>query len=368
MAVNRLLTILKNTEKEPINHKLSKECAVTTLFKGTTNGGANRVFEKNGEILIAGQAVGGRQKLDAERIADVWGGTLEETATLKEGASLNDLNDAKISVVASGGEAFIWEQLAAKLTGDGNLNQVEKFGPKSIEVLQSKFTGGLENALDRANIVSNSNGYEIQFGGNGVSGTVATNANFATEQEAQAFLDSLKDEVGEEDAYSVVVEDDDLNGTFQFEFEGWYRDVNAKKIDGKLEDSDIHSDGAVSSKAEGAAMNLALFLEQMANGGETFVFKELEDANAYFGNFEGQGEGTSNSYTTIGSKFTDLQTALSNAKVREDSDGFWEVSMSGGGLNGRVSTDADFKDESSAQEFIKSLMDSSGGFLDDALF
>ncbi len=46
---------------------------MTTIFRGITNGGANRFFEKNGEILVAGADVGGRQVVTAELIAEIWG-------------------------------------------------------------------------------------------------------------------------------------------------------------------------------------------------------------------------------------------------------------------------------------------------------
>ncbi|MEO0822794.1 MAG: hypothetical protein AAF074_20505 [Pseudomonadota bacterium] len=49
---------------------------MSTIFKGGTNGGANRFFTKDGEkILVAGADVAGRPEVsgDAALLAEVWG-------------------------------------------------------------------------------------------------------------------------------------------------------------------------------------------------------------------------------------------------------------------------------------------------------
>lgn len=45
---------------------------MSTLWKGITGNGGNRFFEKNGELMVAGADVAGRQKLTKEKFEDVW--------------------------------------------------------------------------------------------------------------------------------------------------------------------------------------------------------------------------------------------------------------------------------------------------------
>lgn len=45
---------------------------MSTVWKGITNGGANRFFEKNGELMVAGADVAGRQKVDVAKIIELW--------------------------------------------------------------------------------------------------------------------------------------------------------------------------------------------------------------------------------------------------------------------------------------------------------
>ena len=57
---------------------------MTTIFKGGTNGGANRFFfDKDGDILVSGQGVGGRPEVSGNLglLAEVWGGTVKSTGT-----------------------------------------------------------------------------------------------------------------------------------------------------------------------------------------------------------------------------------------------------------------------------------------------
>jgi hypothetical protein len=343
---------------------------MTVLFNGATNGGANTVRFEDGDLKISGQAVGGKQSLDAGLIASVWGGALTETGELKAGSDPNDLNDATISIKASGGAAYIFAQLEGAGSFFGNFNPGQKGGrEQSAEAIGSKLKD-LDEALTRAKLRQDDDGnWEISMSGKGVQGRVSTNGDFASEVDAQAFLDSLRAEVGKADAYSVHVEDDDLDGTFSFAFSGWYQDVNQSKIEAALNNSSIEFDGDIGSRAEGAAGNLALFLELMAESGDEFVFDQLEGVGTYDGNFNpGQSGGRELTAEEIASKVGDLGEVLNQFSTREDPSGNWEVTHSGQGLSGRLSTNGDFASEQDALDFVQSLVDASPGFLDDALF
>lgn len=46
---------------------------MATVWKGGTNGGANRFFAKgDGPLKVAGEGVGGRQVVTKELLADIW--------------------------------------------------------------------------------------------------------------------------------------------------------------------------------------------------------------------------------------------------------------------------------------------------------
>lgn len=345
---------------------------MTTLFNGTTNGGANRVFvdNKDGELKISGQAASGNPPLDADLIATVWGGTLNAAGALKLGADSNDLNDATISISASGGGAFIFAQLASAGSFFGNFKPGQKGGrEQSAEAIESKFQD-LDRALDGAKLRQDAEGnWEISMSGGGLSGRVSTNGDFDSEEDAQAFLDSLRAEVGQPDAYSVIVEDDDLDGDFVFEFSGNYQDINKNKIEAALADSAVVSDGEIGSDAEGAAANLALFLETMATSGDEFVLKSLEEVDTGLGNVgqvENGGAGPA-SAEAIGDKFTGgVANAVDRAQIRTESDGDFEIFFTGNGVAGAATTNGDFT-EAEAAEFLAELQIGVGGFLDDAL-
>ena len=47
---------------------------MSTIWKGGTNGGANRFFSKDGAtLMVAGADVGGRQVVTKELLAEIWG-------------------------------------------------------------------------------------------------------------------------------------------------------------------------------------------------------------------------------------------------------------------------------------------------------
>lgn len=220
---------------------------VSTLFRGTTNGGANRFFLKDGEILVSGADVAGRAKVDIDVLEEVWSFDTIRTGTL---------------------------------TGEISASQINVF-------------------------VQDDGDARVAIGGS------------------------------------------NIGGAFVFEFkEGFYRDVNAARIEDRLETSGIRTDGSVDSRAEGAAMNFALFLEEMLGadaleliadaGGDPGVISNLEDA--------------------LGQ--------LNHGDVTADN----SVRISGAGVSGRTFTDP-FVSEQAAETFIDAvqLAGDGNGFLDDIL-
>ena len=163
---------------------------MTTLFRGATNGGANRVFLRDGDLKIAGQAVGGRPSLDADLIAKVWGAKSVQTADLKAGASLEDLNDAKISVVQTGGEGFVLNALAEIGVTKFNFNPSQNETPGvGVDLVDGRFND-MERALNGARVLQDvDGGWELRFSGGGMGGAFNTNADFATQDDAEAFLE-----------------------------------------------------------------------------------------------------------------------------------------------------------------------------------
>lgn len=221
---------------------------MTTIFKGSTNGGANRFFVKDEKVMVAGADVKGRQEVNIDILSDVWG-----------------------------------------------FDVVKNQGP-----IQDDFTA-----------------------------------------------DAIRVFQTEDGDWRVQIGPENVNGNYVFSFgddSTFYKDVNAKKIEAKLAESDIDTDGEVSSKAEGAAMNFALFLEQML---EADALKFIEDAGA------------------DPSIFTDDEAAIATARYREK-DG--DVIFSGNGVGGRTTTD-EFDSRSQAENFIDTiqLAGDSTGFLDDIL-
>jgi hypothetical protein len=348
---------------------------MANLFSTTTNGGANSFsLDNNDELVVGGQGVGGTAPVDAVLLAELFGGELTsgQDVSLAPGG---DLSDAEISIKATGA-AGVFEALVEVGTGTGNLNQVDRgvAGPASAEKIDSKI-GDLELVLDRAKVRQEKDGeWEVQFGGKDVKGAVATNGDFATKAEAEAFLVSLKDLFDAGPGSRVVVEDDDLvGGTFEFTFEEkFYRDVNPSKIEAALAGTDISFDGSIDSKAEGAAANLALVLDRLQDG-ETFIFDELEDVASGRGNVNQVENGIAGPATAeqLAQKIVDVDVAVANANIRQETaaqGGDFEVAFGGQGVKGSVTTNAEFDSAAEAQVFIDTLNVLQGGLLDDALF
>lgn len=270
---------------------------MSTIWKGSTNGGANRFFTKDGELMVAGQGVGGRQKADLDLVADIWGATMVR----------DNLSD---------------------LTGP--------IAPGQIKVSQvSKEVKGLSEA--------------------DLDALIASDPNVIRRDDGKV--------VELTDAYQVTIGGKNAAGNISFRFEGWYKDVNTKKLEGTgkfegkglLDNSGITTDGEVSSKAEGAAMNFALFLEDML---ETDAIKLIEDAGAKvdIGNQEPGGDEIRNLDKAIGNTFNsnDIKDDLS-------------VKFSGAGVGGSTSTDP-FSSKAAAQNFIDTVKNvGENGFLDDIL-
>ena len=345
---------------------------MTVIFNGTTNGGSNQVTTSPGagDVFISGQSVGGRQPLDAKLLADVFGGTLTSTGTLKAGSDANDINDASITVQATGGKAFVFQQLEANNSFFGNFKPGQNGGREaSAEAIEGKFTD-LSRALNGAKILEDAGGnFEITISGGDVGGRVSTNGNFATQAEAQSFLDRLKFEATQPDAFGVVVADDDLDGEFVFEFQGSFNDTNNRSaIESRLDASNVVYDGNLETSAEAAAGNLALFLDKMATGGDAFVFTELGAAVSAAGNF-GPSQNTA---PGVGAAFvegqiTDLDKALTNARILQDAGGDFELRLTGSGVGGALNTNVDFDTAADADAFRDGLLEARAGFLDDAL-
>lgn len=235
---------------------------MTTIFKGATNGGANRFFVKDEKVMVAGADVAGRQEVNIDVLEDVWG---FETKSL--GSLTGPIDDIQISVR----EIMVGPEDARVGTGD----------------------------------------------------------------------------------YRVVISGDQVGGQYRFDFtDDFYKDVNTAKLEGTgkfagnglLENSGIQTDGEVSNKTEGAAMNFALFLEQML---EADALQFIEDAGA------------------DPDVFTNDEEAIATARFREN-DG--DVIFSGGGVSGRTTTD-EFESRSQAEDFIDTiqLAADGNGFLDDIL-
>lgn len=226
---------------------------MTTIFKGTTNGGANRFFIKDEKIMVAGADVKGRQEVDLEILEDVWGFDTKATGNL---------------------------------TGDIDAGQIRVF--------------------------------EIKKDGEGTGD------------------------------FRVVIGGESVGGQFKFDFtDDFYKDVNANRIEAKLEDSGITTDGSVDSRAEGAAINFALFLEEMLNA-DALAFIDAAGANT--------------------DKITNIDGALSQLNdndIRDDN----TVKIAGNGVSGATFTDP-FPSEGAAENFIDTvqLANADGnGFLDDIL-
>jgi hypothetical protein len=217
---------------------------MTTIYKGSTNGGANRFFVKDDKIMVAGADVKGRQEVDLELLEDVWSFDTKSTGNI---------------------------------TGDLSASQIRVFVQDDGDAI-------------------------VKIGGAGIG------------------------------------------GSFTFEFKaGHYKDVNVKKLNEKLEDSDIRTDGSIDSKAEGAAINFALFLEEMLEA-DAFEFIEAAGADP--------------------DKFSNPDEAIDGARVRDSGD----VIFAGAGVSGRTTTD-DFSSQGAAESFIDTiqLANSQNGFLDDML-
>ncbi|MEM6481983.1 MAG: hypothetical protein AAF922_10070 [Pseudomonadota bacterium] len=232
---------------------------MTTIFKGSTNGGANRFFVKDEKIMVAGADVKGRQEVDIGILEDVWG-----FDTVKDNGALES-----------------------------------DFAAENIRVFQTQMGD-----------------WRVQLGPENVGGS---------------FIFSF----GDDDKF--------------------YKDVNANKIEAKLADSDINTDGEVSSKAEGAAMNFALFLEEML---EADAIKFIEDAGASvdIGNQVPGGDEIRN--------LDDALSQLNDNDVKVD----FSVKFGGAGVGGSTSTDA-FNSQGAAENFIDTVQLANGelGFLDEIL-
>lgn len=157
----------------------------------------------------------------------------------------------------------------------------------------------------------------------------------------------------------VTIGGSNVGGAFVFEFkEGFYKDVNFGKINTKLEDSHISvNSGAVDSKAEGAAVNFALFLEQMLDAD---AFNFIEDAGASTAPLD-----------DIDVVLSEVNSSNENqlaksARYRPDND---DIIFSGAEVSGRTDTDDTFETLKEAENFVDTLQiaNSENGFLDEIL-
>lgn len=264
---------------------------MTTIWNGGTNGGANRFFTKDGELMVAGQGVAGKQKADLDLVADLWGADVKATGSFSGPVSASSI---KVSAVMK-----------------------DAVDPVTGEKLRDE------------------NGNKI------------------------------REETGD---YKVTIQGGGVNGRFEFIFDDdWYGGLSAKKLEGTgrfegkglLENSGIVTDGEMSNKNEGAAMNFALFLEDLL---ETDAIGLIEDAGAKvdIGNQEPGGGEIRNLEDAIGNTFK------ADQDIKPTDDGF-EVEFAGRGVGGTASTDP-FATQAAAKNFIETVKSvDENGYFDDVL-
>jgi len=100
---------------------------MTTLWQGGTNGGANRIFAKDGEVMIAGEGIGGRQELTMKVLAEAFG-----AIQVKE-----QMNEARYNADRDPGRMKSFEVKAKNgksndKGGDGEADAIVKFGGKGV--------------------------------------------------------------------------------------------------------------------------------------------------------------------------------------------------------------------------------------------
>lgn len=74
-----------------------------TVWKGITNGGANRFFtNKDGDLKVAGEGVGGRKVVTKELLADIWDAEILGSGNVTSDEANPRIQDDGLTVRLSG--------------------------------------------------------------------------------------------------------------------------------------------------------------------------------------------------------------------------------------------------------------------------
>lgn len=200
---------------------------MTTLFKGDTNGGANRIFieESSGEMKIAGEGVGGRQEVSMKMLADVFGAisvkdrgneakfNADEFSgetkdyTVKKGDTDRDGDGQDDVVVKIGGEG-VAGNYALKFGNQKEADSFQDFLAENQDIFMYAMSGGrvtpeksLADLIGDADVKDNFNGFNpdqmsensvsqpendvVKVGGAGVAGNINIDFGGRTDDAAE---------------------------------------------------------------------------------------------------------------------------------------------------------------------------------------
>jgi len=180
---------------------------MTNIYKGGTNGGANRFFLQDGEVKVAGESAKGREVVDLEVLERIWDFETVRTGTLEADFSADNIRvfetqagDWRVQLGPENvGGSFVFDFGDGKGAEKG-ANQFVTFVEKLLDfdafdfidaagADASKITN-LEDATDNVGLTV-TNDDEVRFSGEGVSGNTKTDA-FDSAAAAQEFIDDLQ--------------------------------------------------------------------------------------------------------------------------------------------------------------------------------